>query len=384
MSIGFVSFLTLFLLTVQQAFSFGAVRHDMDLARSVYKEPQAVLEQTYAGEPSDYRWSENDSFDIDDCFFIEKKADKDFTILNIADIHYSDFDVRALMGFGAESTVRHLVRDAQPDLITVSGDMVCGDSTYYSAYRLTELLDSFGIPWAPFFGNHDGEANCDLNYIADVMMSSEYCLFKKGDPSMGVGNYVVNIGTVAADGSREIVESLVILDSHGSQPYPIQQKWFKWVTDGINAATDGKAEITMMCHIPLPEYRYAQDRYFISNLKGWQPEAKGYGEIYEEICCERDADGNPVQRGFFDVLKNAGTVKYVFCGHEHLNDFSVEYEGVRLTYMLKVGQGSGSRARFNGGTLIKIDGEGISSITQRTETVGVLNDIYTVDCAAAR
>ena len=68
-----------------------------------------------------------------------------------------------------------------------------------------------------------------------------------------------------------------------------------------------------------------------------------------------------------EKLKEIPSLKHIICGHEHLKDFSILYNGVRLTYTLKVGEASGYRKEFNGGTVITIGDEGIKSIVNRTK-----------------
>ena len=69
-------------------------------------------------------------------------------------------------------------------------------------------------------------------------------------------------------------------------------------------------------------------------------------------------------------MKAVGTAKYFFCGHEHLNNFSIEYEGIRLTYCLKVGMASGANFKFSGGTEIRIGENGIKEIMHKTVAFG--------------
>lgn len=331
-----------------------------------------ILETDFEGEISSYNWDSSLEYSIEDTVVLKKEKGEDFVILNLTDTHFGDYDYRAFTAFDVEAKIRALVAQIKPDLITVSGDIVCTDSTYYSARRITDLFEGFGIPWAPFFGNHDDEGNCDLNYIADIMMSAPNCVMSKGDPRMGVGNYIINIAEENEDGSLKVTQSLIIMDSHRSQANELQVEWFSWAADGINKLTDNTAEISLMFHIPLPEYQYAYDLAWDSDKNSWREEYKAFGECNEKICCERDAEGNPVQRGFFDEIKNAGTAKYVFCGHEHLNNFSIEYEGVRLTYCLKVGIASGYKFSFSGGTVITVGDEGISSIAHKSLAFGPL------------
>ena len=329
-----------------------------------------IMNTRYVGEISEYKWNADDKYSLDDTVILKKEKGKDFTILNLTDTHFADYDIRAFMAFSATAKIKALVAETKPDLITVSGDIVCSESTYYAIRRFTDLMESFGIPWAPVFGNHDDEANCDLNFLADIMMSAPNCVMQKGDAEMGVGNYIINIAEENDDGTLNVVESLIMMDSHKSQANEKQVAWYKWAADGINQLTDNSAEISLIFHIPLPEYQYAYDLAWNSVKREWNEGFDAYGECNEKICCERDSDGNPVQRGFFDAIKESSTAKYIFCGHEHLNNFSILYEGIRLTYTMKVGQASGYDIRFNGGTEITVGENGITRIQQKTAAFG--------------
>ena len=318
-----------------------------------------ILNTRYEGEVSTETWSEEDVYSLDNTFIIDKQADKDFVILNFTDTHFADYDYRAFTAFLASATMRRLVNRVQPDLMTVSGDIVCSDSTAYAVRRITDLMTSFEIPWAPVFGNHDAEGNCDANYLADIMMKSPYCLFRKGDPEMGNGNYIINIREQNGERS-EIVHSLIMMDTHSSHLNEKQIRWYRWAAEGICEITGKDTESTVIFHIPNAHYQFAYDAAWDSDNGAWRDGFAASGECNEKICCPRDSDGNPVDNGFFDTVKAVGTTKNIFCGHEHLNNFSIEYEGVRMTYMLKVGMASGFRFGFNGGTKIVLSDEGIS------------------------
>lgn len=328
-----------------------------------------VISESYSGETSSEQWNEDSVFDISECATIYKDKNKNFTILNLSDIHFEDFGYRSVFSLDGETSIRRLVASVSPDLITLTGDIVCGESDIYSIKRITDLFESFGIPWAPVFGNHDDEANCDLDYLCDIMMKSPHCLMRKGDPAMGRGNYIVNIAEKDNDDNDTILSSLIFMDSHHNQPNELQQKWFRWAAEGINNATNGNSEISVFMHIPIPEFQYAIDEGWDNTSKCWKKEFNGYGSFHETVACERDTNGMPLQRGFFDVIKSTGT-KFVFCGHDHMNNYSVEYKGVRLTYTMKLGYGSGFQFGFNGGTVIDISSNGIKNIKQYTLTFG--------------
>lgn len=54
------------------------------------------------------------------------------------------------------------------------------------------------------------------------------------------------------------------------------------------------------------------------------------GEGDDRVCCSEEV--SPL----FDAVLRLGSTKGIFCGHDHLNNWSVEYKGVRLTYGMSV------------------------------------------------
>ena len=335
-----------------------------------------VIAEKHTGTVSDYRWSSDEEYKLENTTVLQKEKDRDFKILTLSDIHFSDYGYRAFLQPFNVLSIKRVVAEAKPDLIIMPGDIVCDDegSDYYSIRRVTDLMESFGIPWAPVFGNHDDESNCDLNFLAETMMSSPHCLMQKGDPEMGVGNYIINI----AEGEN-VVESLILMDSHHDIPNAKQTEWFKWAADGINRITDGKAEISVYMHIPLPEYQLAYDEAWNADAKKWNDGYDAYGSLHEKVCCAHDADGNAFRSDLFKAMKECGTAKYVFCGHEHMNNFSINYEGIRLTYTMKLGKCSGFQIGFNGGTSIIIGSDGISRITHKTLSFGPFITLVDID-----
>jgi len=75
-------------------------------------------------------------------------------------------------------------------------------------------------------------------------------------------------------------------------------------------------------HIPLPEYLQMRNDFVT------------YGNQRDHVGC------SSVNSGFFAALKQAGTVQWVTCGHDHSNDFEGEYDGIKLSYGRKSGYGS--------------------------------------------
>ncbi len=322
--------------------------------------PNKMKAKKFTGRPE----SEKDIARNNDLLWaitLEKEPGRKFKILNLTDMHFSDTGERFYMAAEAMQTMEMLIRKTAPDLITVTGDIVCGDSTYHSIRRFTDFMEQFDTPWTPVFGNHDAEANCDKNYLADIMRCSPHCLLKKGDPEMGVGNYVINITE-----ENRVALTLFMMDSHHGLVNAKQIAWVSSICDQLKEEYgDNAPEAAVFLHIPTAEYEIAYNAAFDTEAGAFRNGFDAIGEKHEEVCCCY-RDGIPYEEGFFRTLKETGLVRHIICGHEHMNNFSILWDGIRLTYTMKVGRGSGYQPGFDGGTLIKVDAAGISRITHKT------------------
>ena len=307
---------------------------------------------------------------------LKKSEDRDFVILNLSDPQLSDSEWKCgrkesrLLRY----TVSNLVEQTKPDLITVSGDLAWAGN-YISYTKLTKLLDSHKIPWAPVFGNHDIQGGTEaLSKAADILCGGKYSLFERGDPALGCGNYVIGI---EQDG--RLIHGVIMMDSHDRREYVNEKgekklEWadlipeqFPWYREQISRLKEqGAAKSTIILHIPLYTYREAAKAAFkpgfdfksVSPYNGGQTGCwnEGYedsfGVMYESIS------SYPANNGFFDEIIHADHTKTVLCGHDHVNTFSVNYRGVRLMFALKTGSGCYWDQRINGGTVLKINKNG--------------------------
>jgi hypothetical protein len=126
----------------------------------------------------------------------------------------------------------------------------------------------------------------------------------------------------------------------------------------------------LMLHIPIYAYRDAWNSAAKEDLDprsvapqnsgdpdNWKDGYQGsFGVKYEGIC------SYPADEGAFALIKELGSTKHVVCGHDHINNYAVEYEGVKLIYSLKAGAGCYWDPVLNGGTVIEIGSEGVSKV----------------------
>lgn len=326
---------------------------------------------TSGGEASYFvSWSETDVFDEDDYIELKKAPDEDFVILNLADIQLNDSQIYDDEGVYSEELIRRLVADNDPDLITVSGDNATGTVSYMETI---ELIDSFGIPWAPIMGNHEGDGLPNEFWAAYNLDLAENCLFQFGPEDMGYGNYIINITE-----NGRIIHTLFMMDTHDSADYTLedgsvvggydhlwdnQQAWYKWGVEGTEALAGYPVESTVIMHIPVVEYLDAWDSVSMESEK----EFGDINPVYSSFATGNKYEYGgmaPVNNGFFALCKELGSTKNILVGHDHVNDFSIPYEGIRLTYAVKSGFGSYWREDMIGGTTLSIKSSGNVQVDQ--------------------
>ncbi len=313
------------------------------------------------------KWSVNDEFTSEAYVELEKDSSKDFVILNIADVQLNDDEVFADIGTRSNNMIATLIEEQQPDLITLSGDNAWGTVAYM---ELINYIDSFGIPWAPVMGNHDGQGCVSEFWAAELFTQAENCLFQFGPEDMGYGNYIINITE-----NGKTIHTLFMMDTHNSKHYvlkdgtvyegeyahiwPTQFNWYRWAVNGIAEQEGRTVESTIILHIPLYEYREAWAAAWDEENQCYRPEyaETSFGKNSEWVCSP------PVDTGFFDLCKELGSTKNIVCGHDHVNSSSIVYDGIRLTYGLKLGEGCYYEEGMTGGTTLTIDSTG-SVITE--------------------
>jgi len=309
----------------------------------------------YHGKEIVAPWSADDPFDIAEIATVEKQAGKDFVILNLADVQLCDLEDMFRLGEMKEA-ITDLVRRTQPDLITLTGDQTWSNENLISLRALLSWLDSFRVPYAPVFGNHDygnekDSAVLSRNACCDMYEKGEYCLFKRGPSNLGtLGNYVVNITE-----NGKIVKTLYMLDAgYESEITDSQISWVKWNAEGIRAANGGEFAAGMcFMHKPIPEYREAYVAYLYD-----EPSVEVIGDVYVTYSL-----AGTMQNGFFEAARSIGVTDIV-CGHQHGNQFTLRYQGVRLTFAMKTGPKGGYYAdediTLDGATCFRLQGDSVT------------------------
>lgn len=318
-------------------------------------------------------WSPVDEYTSDSAQSLEKKKGEDFKILQFTD---TQLFMSKKENDETFELMKRLASEQKPDLIVLTGDNISGFLTAHLMKKFVTCMEEIGIPWAPVFGNHDGEGQASLKWQGEQFQKAEHCLYKSGPSNVsGEGNYIIN---VKEDGN--IINSLILMDSHNKFEYSkgvkdyayIEQdqiNWYQWAVKGVSKAQFGEYNIAenkvvpsmAFFHIPLPEMAIAMDGLIDENNFGEVPSSMGTGAIRERITCP------PYNSGFFDVMKQLGSTTDMFVGHDHSSDASLTYQGIRMTYGVKTGPSphQWNDAVAYGATLITIkDGDNRVDVTQ--------------------
>lgn len=312
------------------------------------------------GVDETYIWAVSDDYSSGNAASLEKTAGEDFTILLFTDIQLWTLVSDNRRAF---AIMDELVERTDPDLIVLPGDNVSGISTDILTLQLVSKMESYGVPWAPVFGNHDAEGNATLEWQGDRFEEAEHCLFDRGPTDLyGVGNYFVNI---FEDGAP--IYSFCFMDNGRYIDYGdrtaetyvdyAQIAWYKWNIEGLNAEFGTSVPSMSFSHFAFPEMREAVEKYGILSDDGRYviPEDMGQGS------CAYLPGAAPVNSGFFETAKASG-LTHAFFGHDHENDARITVDGVTLSYGLKTGPSPRpwNSAKEYGGTVITIGDGGVS------------------------
>lgn len=319
-----------------------------------------VLFFPLTGEKHVEIWGAGQAFDLGAVQTVEKTR-TDFKILMLTDTQlWSNLSDNA----ACYAEMDALVEKTQPDLIVMPGDNVSAFASRFSLQNFIDRVESYGIPWAPVFGNHDAELPTNSkNWQADRYMEAAHCLFRKGPSNLyGCGNYALNI---TEDGAP--VYTLFFFDNGEYGEYddgsvsevPMgagQIAWYEWNVRGIAEAAGRTVPSMAFSHFAQPQFREAMETLAVQNTDGSYtvPEEYGFG------TCAYLPGAAKVDSGFFDACAALGSTKYLFCGHDHENNASITYKGITMTYGLKTGPSPApwNGAAETGGTLVTITGSG--------------------------
>lgn len=231
-------------------------------------------------------------------------------------------------------TLKEVITAEQPDLVVFTGDIVTEKPIIKGWDKLLGIVEDFNIPYAVVLGNHDDEQDVKRDSIASFISKFPHSLMvAKTDNVFGNGNYFIRIKG-SNDTSTNAILWFFDSNAYSRNPDiegydwldPTQINWYMQKSEMLTAGNnDTPYPALAFFHIPLPEYRIAFDN--TAN--------KRTGDRKEKECSPA------FNSGMYDAIKERGDIFGVFCGHDHDNNYIVNYGGIALCY-----------GRFSGGNNI--------------------------------
>lgn len=299
-------------------------------------------------------------------------TDKELKVIQFTDTHFGGGWLSAKKDAMAMNAVAAMISAEKPDFVIFTGDMAypvpfqAGTANNKSGAKLlAELMETLGVYWTVSYGNHDTESYSlyDRKEITDFYAQYPHCLARKGD--IGVDGYCNQVFRIInSDGI--ITRMLFTVDSHSYVDGDIfgilwkydniHENQIVWYRNSINKTNvlnkkaftaldqsikdekykDGLPDTipsSVFLHVPLEEYKIAWNEYVENGYKDTENTKYTFGVAGES--------GKVVYPGiysdnFFETMLSLGSTDSVFCGHDHLNNFSVNYKGINLTYSYSV------------------------------------------------
>lgn len=283
-------------------------------------------------------------------------TDRDFRIMQLTDIHIGSGFMSIKKDNLAINSVAAMITAEKPDLVVVTGDIAypipfqSGTlNNKRGAILFADLMEKLGVYWCLTFGNHDTEAYSFFTreQIGEIYSNKDkypHCLFQPGDDKVdGVGNYVINV----RNSQGKITQSLYMIDSHSytdNDYFGVMWKYdavhknqIEWYKNQLALFTEENAGETpkslMFMHIPIIEFRDAYYEYRDNNFKDTENVKFLGGKMGEHKLVVYSSSKN---NGLFDAVLSEGSTQGMFFGHDHLNNMSLEYKGVYLSYSYSV------------------------------------------------
>lgn len=270
-------------------------------------------------------------------------AKKTLKIVQFTDVHWKPGKAES----SAAAKCMNAVLDAEkPDLVVYTGDVAYDKPAFEALDSAFAPVISRGIPFAYTFGNHDDEQGRTRQEIFDYVRKKPLCLTTTAEGVSGMANFCLPVKS--ADGKHDAAV-IYVFDSNSYSSikeikgydwvHPDQIDWYRSQSATYTKANGGNPLPSIVFqHIPVPEF----------NDAARDEEARLIGKRFEEACAPK------LNTGEFAAMRLNGDVMAMFVGHDHINNYSVLYKGILLSY----GQYTGGRTVYcpqrNGARVIEL------------------------------
>jgi len=264
-----------------------------------------------------------------------------FLICHLGDIHLSTLTNLPVTFSYLDKLINSYEEDysKKPDLLVLNGDTFM-DADKSVVDKSLDFFNSFNIPFAFTYGNHDLQGLYSSKYINTKLATCSNSLLKNplDDNVYGNSNYYVNL----MDGN-DIKFQLFFMDSnsYNSMEYDgLHQDQIDWyervlINTNIGKSQANYAKNMVFFHIPTVEFDSE-----IKKFKGSHPSEISYLDEYcdfnEKVCYGKN-------NNFIPTIAKYNTTLAICSNHDHSNNIDLYYHyednnPIRLIYGSKSSQ----------------------------------------------
>jgi hypothetical protein len=265
-----------------------------------------------------------------------------FKIVQFTDLHWVVDDAYQARNDSTLALVKTMIETEHPDLVVFTGDVIVSWNAIRGWKTLTDLLVKEKTYFVVSFGNHDEETDMNNAQILQYLRTVPYNLTFDAEKLSGSGN--CNLSVYSSDGNKE-KWMLYFFDSHNLvKDYSLgyynwvhhdQIDWYRRTSDATTVRNGHRLPSMAFFHIPFPEFNTAL--YYNPAI----------GNKQESVCSPA------INSGLCAAFLEQKDVVGVFVGHDHNNDYLVDYNGyLALAYGRKTGYPSAYKEVLNRGARI--------------------------------
>lgn len=262
---------------------------------------------------------------------------------------------------------------SNPDVVVFCGDNIVDADERAFKEMLTPLVER-GVPFTFVFGNHDEEAGFDKQTQLEIYQSYPGCLAYDAVPELH-GCATHNLPVLSSDGSKIAFNLWMfdcgdyVYDSYGEWlgydwVREDQIEWYNTVREELKAENGGELVPSMVFQHIIPQepcekiffpidvnlgeitFNFA-DGTNLSVVPDITKFEEGY--VLEKSCPSYGNDGQ------WDAMVAGGDVLGMVVGHDHVNNFVVDCEGIDLIMAPGVTNNSYYNEFMQGARVIEIN-----------------------------
>jgi predicted phosphodiesterase len=224
----------------------------------------------------------------------------------------------------------------KPDLVVATGDLWHdnpGGRGQATLEHVLPKLSALGVPWVTCWGNHDQLDDYQRGH--DALEAARHSLYRGGATH---GDYRIEVRTTDATGAARSAAQLFVMNSNQFGLGDWQLAWLRRTQAELGRVVAKPAPALAFFHIPLLDQKTL-----------FRPKVTA-GLCHEEVCNEKES-GRALP-----VLAENRAIRASFCGHDHVNDYTVRARDVDLVYGRATGHaGYGGDKVRKGAKLIELD-----------------------------